>query len=113
MATKKKTKKKTAQKATRAPTPKWLEKTIKGESYYTALAQLLACNERKKIYLFRALNSNYFVQHDKEETIKLLKDVEAQRLYQDLPTKLEENLQAAFPRTQGGVGLETTTRYDD
>jgi len=53
------------------------------------------------------------VQHDKEETIKLLKEIEAQRLYQDLPTKLEENLQAAFPRTHGGVGLETATRFDD
>ena len=71
-AVSKKSKKKVVRsKAARAPSPKWLEKTIKGESYYTALAQLLACDERKKVYLFRALNSNYFVQDDKAETIKL------------------------------------------
>jgi len=113
-AVSKKSKKKVVRsKAARAPSPKWLEKTIKGESYYTALAQLLACDERKKVYLFRALNSNYFVQDDKAETIKLLDEFKAERLYFDLPTKLEGNVQAAFPRTHGGVGMETTTRFDD
>ena len=113
-AVSKKSKKKVVRsKAARAPSPKWLEKTIKGESYYTALAQLLACDERKKVYLFRALNSNYFVQDDKAETIKLLDEFKAERLYFDLPTKLESNVQAAFPRTHGGVGMETTTRFDD
>jgi chromosome segregation ATPase len=120
-ATKKKAtaKKKTAKKksvrsaATRAPSPKWLEKTIKGESYYTALAQLLACDERNKIYLFRALNSNYFVQHDKDETIKLLDEFKAERLYFELPIKLESNVEAAFPRAHGGIDMATATRFDD
>ena len=113
-AVSKKSKKKVVRsKPAQAPSPKWLEKTIKGESYYTALAQLLACDERKKVYLFRALNSNYFVQDDKAETIKLLDEFKAERLYFDLPTKLEGNVQAAFPRTHGGVGMETTTRFDD
>ena len=113
-AVSKKSKKKVVRsKAARAPSPKWLEKTIKGESYYTALAQLLACDERKKVYLFRALNSNYFVQDDKAETIKLLDEFKAERLYFDLPIKLEGNIQEAFPRTHGGVGMETATRFDD
>jgi hypothetical protein len=119
MAAKKKIAKKTTKKKVvkskpvQAPSPKWLEKTIKGETYYTALAQLLACDERNKVYLFRALNSNYFVQDDTGETIKILDEFKAERLYFDLPTKLESNVQAAFPRTHGGVGMETTTRFDD
>ena len=113
-AVSKKSKKKVVRsKPAQAPSPKWLEKTIKGESYYTALAQLLACDERKKVYLFRALNSNYFVQDDKAETIKLLDEFKAERLYFDLPTKLEGNVQEAFPRTHGGGGMETKTRFDD
>ena len=113
-AVSKKSKKKVVKsKPVQAPSPKWLEKTIKGETYYTALAQLLACDERNKVYLFRALNSNYFVQDDTGETIKILDEFKAERLYFDLPTKLESNVQAAFPRTHGGVGMETSTRFDD
>ena len=114
VAKKKVAKKKVAKKKSAgAPSPKWLEKTIKGESYYTALAQLLACDEVNKIYIFRALNSNYFVQDDKKETIKILSDFDAQKLYLDMPVKLEGNIQAAFPRMHGGVGMETTTKFDD
>ncbi len=80
-AVSKKSKKKVVKsKPVQAPSPKWLEKTIKGETYYTALAQLLACDERNKVYLFRALNSNYFVQDDTGETIKILDEFKAERL---------------------------------
>ena len=106
-------KKSVSSAASRVPSPKWLEKTIKVESYYTALAQLLACDERNKIYLFRALNSNYFVQHDKDETIKLLDEFKAERLYFELPIKLESNVEAAFPRAHGGIDMATATRFDD
>lgn len=93
--------------------PKNLYVAIEGERYHTALSQLLAYDKAKQTYLFRALNSEYFVQTDTDEKIELLSDVDAEELYKQLPSKRELSLQAAFPRRHGGVGMATPTRYDD
>lgn len=93
--------------------PKKLDQVVDGERYRTDLGRLLAADETKKLFLFRALNSNYFLQDDKQETIEVLSDVKAEELYRTLPMKFERSLAAAFPSRYGGVGLDTATRYDD
>jgi hypothetical protein len=47
-------------------TIKNLSEVINGERYRTAVSYLLA-DDGEETYLFRALNSNYFVQHQGEE----------------------------------------------
>lgn len=97
----------------KAVTPKSLDQEVNGERYRTALSYLLAYDDSKKLFLFRALNSDYFKQDDKKGKIIALTDDEAEELYKKLPVKVEASLVAAFPRRHGGVGLATPTCHDE
>lgn len=89
-----------------------LSVVIDGERYRTALSFLLA-DDGRGAFLFRALNSNYFVQRQGDRgSIDVLPAAQAQEMYQRMPNKHQE-LVAAFPRNNGGVGLDTTSSYDD
>jgi hypothetical protein len=93
-------------------TIKNLSEVINGERYRTAVSYLLA-DDGEETYLFRALNSNYFVQHQGEEdSMEVLSAEKAEELFVELPNK-HQSLVAAFPRGHGGVGMDTTSSYDD
>jgi len=93
--------------------PKKMDELVDGERYRTSLARLIA-SDGESIFLFRALNSNYFVQRQGEEDeLEVLPQGEAEKLYAALPEKHQGEVNA-FPRGQhGGVGLDTETIYDD
>ena len=89
-----------------------LSEVINGERYRTAVSYLLA-DDGEETYLFRALNSNYFVQHQGEEdSMEVLSAEKAEALFVQLPNK-HQSLVAAFPREHGGVGMDTASSYDE
>jgi hypothetical protein len=93
-------------------TAKNMNEVIDGERYRTAVSWPLA-DDGKEVFLFRALNSNYFVQrHGDEDTMEVLPADKAEELYHELPHK-HQSLVAAFPKGHGGVGMDTTSSYDD
>ena len=97
-------------------TPKYkaLQVVVDTETYRTDTSTLLAYDEGNKKYLFRALNSNYFVQDDDSESIEVLGMDDAEQLWETMPTKHITNIAAAFPKYHGGVGMDTYTNlYDD
>ncbi|QYJ15056.1 hypothetical protein Rxycam_00867 [Rubrobacter xylanophilus DSM 9941] len=86
---------------------------VDGESYRTALARLLASDQAEGVYLFRAHNSDYFVQrHAGRDELEVLSPSRARELYERLPEKHQPPVNA-FPRQLGGVGLDTETPFDD
>jgi NACalpha-BTF3-like transcription factor len=88
--------------------PKSLNEVVGGERYRTSLSRLLA-DDGEGTYLLRALNSNYFVQHEgDQDTIDVVPEEKAVEVFQGLPNK-HQSLIAAFPRSQGGIGLATET----
>ena len=96
------------------PKYKKLQQVIDTEAYRTDTSTLLAYDEEAGKFLFRALNSNYFVQDDGDESIKILEMEEAERQYDSMPTKHVTNIVTAFPKYHGGIGLDTDTNlYDD
>ncbi len=97
-----------------APKYKTLQQIIDTEKYRTDTSTLLAFDEGNNKYLFRALNSNYFMQNDADESIELLEMDDAEQVYESMPTKHVTNIVAAFPKYHGGVGMDTYTNlYDD
>ena len=62
-----------------APKYKKLLQEVDSERYRTDTSTLLAYDENAGKFLFRALNSNYFVQDDKTESIEVLEMDEAER----------------------------------
>ena len=96
------------------PKYKSIQQAIDTETYRTDTATLLAYDESKKQYLFRALNSNYFIQHDDSESIEVMDMDEAEKVYESMPVKHITNIVAAFPKYRGGIGMDTYTNlYDD
>jgi FixJ family two-component response regulator len=92
--------------------PEKLNVVVDGERYRTALSFLLA-DDGKETFLFRALNSNYFVQRQGDRSsIDVLPQAQAQEMYHRLPNK-HQDLVAAFPKGNGGIGMDTTSSYDD
>jgi hypothetical protein len=92
--------------------PKSLNQVVNGERYRSALSYLIASDE-KETFLFRALNSNYFVQREGEtDTIEVLPQEQAEELYAQLPAR-HQSVTAAFPKGHGGVGMDTPSAYDD
>ncbi len=92
--------------------PKNLNEVVDGERYRTSVSWLLA-DDGESTFLLRALNSNYFVQREGEQdTIEVLPELKALELYRQLPNK-HQTLVASFPRSQGGVGMDTESSYDD
>lgn len=92
--------------------PENLNIVIDGERYRTALSFLLA-DDGQGTFLFRALNSNYFVQRQGERNvIDTLRQPQAEEMYRRLPNK-HQNFVAAFPRGNGGIGIGTASAYDD
>ena len=90
-----------------------MDVTVDGEHYRTDTSNLLASDEKAGVFLFRALNSNYFVQSQgKKDTLEVLTIQGAEALYQKLPKK-NQTLVASFPKFHGGIGLDTATSYDD
>ncbi len=88
--------------------PKSLNEVVDGERYRTGLSRLLA-DDGEGTFLLRALNSNYFVQREGEQdTIEVVPEVKAVEIFQELPNK-HQTLVAAFPRSQGGIGMDTET----
>ncbi|MDE0250380.1 MAG: hypothetical protein OXK72_05160 [Gammaproteobacteria bacterium] len=97
-----------------APKYKKLRQTVDSEHYRTDTSTLLAYDEGIGQFLFRALNSNYFLQDDQKESIEVLDMDEAEKAYDRMPNKHISNIVAAFPKYHGGVGLDTYTNlYDD
>jgi hypothetical protein len=89
-----------------------LNVVVDGERYRTATSWLLA-DDADRTFLFRSLNSAYFVQRPGDpDQIEPLTPTAAQALYDQLPYRHEE-VTAAFPRGNGGVGMDTATRWDD
>lgn len=92
--------------------PKALNVVVTGERYRSALSHLVASDDGGT-FLFRALNSNYFVQREGEtDTIDVLSQPDAEKLYRELPNQIQSFV-AAFPKGNGGVGMDTPSRYDD
>ncbi len=92
--------------------PESLNVVIDGERYRTALSHLLA-DDGKGTFLFHALNSNYFVQRQGDRsTIDTLRQAQAEEMYQRLPNR-HQTFVAAFPKGNGGVGMDTASSYDD
>ena len=97
-----------------APKYKILQLVVDTETYRTDTSTLLAYDEGNKKYLFRALNSNYFVQNDSDESIEVMDMDNAEKVYESMPNKHISNIVAAFPKFHGGVGMDTYTNlYDD
>ena len=93
---------------------KTLQQVVDEETYRTDTSTLLAYDKSNEQYLFRALNSNYFVQDDNAENISLLNREDAEELWNKMPEKNVVNITAAFPQMHGGVGMDTYTNlYDD
>ena len=96
------------------PKYKNLQQVIDTETYRTDTSTLLAYDESNQKFLFRALNSNYFLQNDADESMKVLEMNDAEEVYEAMPTKHISNIVAAFPKYHGGVGMDTYTNlYDD
>ncbi len=93
---------------------KVLQKMIDDELYRSDLSTLLAYDSHAKKYLFRSINSNYFLQNDNDEDIKLLTTSEAEEIWSTFPQKHVKDKTAAFPQKYGGIGIDTYTNlYDD
>lgn len=93
---------------------KKLEQVVYDETYRTETSTLLAYDNEGKQYLFRALNSNYFLQDDAAEVIKVIEPEVAEEIWNKLPDKHVVNITAAFPQKHGGIGMDTYTNlYDD
>jgi hypothetical protein len=93
---------------------KIMQQVVNEETYRTDTSTLLAYDQVNQKFLFRALNSNYFVQDDKAENISILKNDDAEELWGNMPDKYVVNVTAAFPQKHGGVGMDTYTNlYDD
>ncbi len=93
--------------------PKSMNEVVDGERYHTDTSNILASDEKEGVFLFRALNSNYFVQRQgKKESLEVLPMQAAEALYKTLPKK-HQTLVASFPKLHGGVGMDTVTSYDD
>ena len=95
---------------------KALEFIIDHERYRTDTSWLLAADENKGIYLYRAHNSNYFVHREgAEDSFELLSLDDALALYNQLPKKqprkYESSTVNAFPSDEG-IGIDTPVRYD-
>lgn len=92
--------------------PKSLTVEVDGERYRTSVSYLLA-DDGESTFLFRALNSNYFVQRQgKTDTIDVLAHDSAEALFHELPHK-HQSIVSAFPQRHGGVGMDTPSAYDD
>jgi hypothetical protein len=92
--------------------PKSLNQVVNGERYRSAVSYLIA-DDGSETFLFRALNSNYFVQREGDtDMIEVLSQQEAERLYGELPNR-HQSVVAAFPKGHGGVGMDTPSAYDD
>lgn len=92
--------------------PKSLTVEVDGERYRTSVSYLLA-DDGESAFLFRALNSNYFVQRQGEtDTIEVLPRDNAEELFHALPHK-HQSIVSAFPQRHGGVGMDTPSAYDD
>ena len=99
-------------KAKRAVKPKTLTIDVDGERYRTGVSYLLA-DDGENTFLFRALNSNYFVQRQgTTDTIEVLPHEMAEALFDKLPHK-HQSVVSAFPKWHGGVGMDTPSAYDD
>jgi hypothetical protein len=96
------------------PAYKTLQQVVDEETYRTDTSTLLAFDESNHKFLFRALNSNYFLQDDNKENITVIEDIEAEKIWDAMPSKHITNVTAAFPKHHGGVGMDTYTNlYDD
>ncbi len=96
------------------PKYKILQQVVDEETYRTDTSTLLAYDEGNSKFLFRALNSNYFLQSDDKEEIQVLEMGEAEEMWNEMPNKHVTNITAAFPKYHGGVGMDTYTNlYDD
>ncbi len=96
------------------PKYKVLQEVVDEETYRTDTSTLLAYDEANHKYLFRALNSNYFLQDDTSEKIEVLDMQQAEDTWNNMPVKHVTNITAAFPKHHGGVGMDTYTNlYDD
>ncbi len=92
--------------------PKNMSEVVDGERYRTALARLIASDD-EAVFLFRANNSDYFVQrHGERDELEVLPSDEAEKLYAALPEK-HQGVVNAFPKSRGGVGFDTETVFDD
>lgn len=97
-----------------APKYKNLQQVVDTETYRTDTSTLLAYDEGNQKFLFRALNSNYFVQNDADESMEVMEMDDAEQVYESMPNKHITNIVAAFPKYHGGVGMDTYTNlYDD
>ncbi len=96
------------------PKYKILQQVIDEETYRTDTSTLLAYDTDGNKFLFRALNSNYFLQNDESEEMQVLGMEEAEEMWNTMPNKHVSNIAAAFPKYHGGVGMDTYTNlYDD
>ena len=97
-----------------SPSIKNFTQVVDTEAYRTGHLCLVAYDGSAGKFLFRALNSNYFLQDDGSESIEVLEMEEAERLYDAMPSKHVTDIVAAFPMHHGGIGLDTDTNlYDD
>ncbi len=97
-----------------SPKYKILQQVVDEETYRTDTSTLLAYDTSSNKFLFRALNSNYFLQSDDNEEIQLLDMEAAEEVWNEMPNKHVTNIAAAFPKYHGGVGMDTYTNlYDD
>lgn len=93
---------------------KTLQQVVDEETYRTDTSTLLAYDQANGKFLFRALNSNYFLQDDNAENISVLEMDAAEEVWNSMPEKNVVNITAAFPKKHGGVGMDTYTNlYDD
>ena len=67
------------------------------ETYRTDTSTLLAYNSNNKIFLFRALNSKYFIQNDNDDSINIVSINEAREIWDGMPIKHIQNIVSAFP----------------
>lgn len=97
-----------------SPKYKTLQQVVDEETYRTDTSTLLAYDSSSNKFLFRALNSNYFLQSDDNEEMQVLDMMEAEEMWNSMPNKHVTNITAAFPKKHGGVGMDTYTNlYDD
>lgn len=93
---------------------KVLQQVVDEETYRTDTSILIAYDKNNEKYLFRALNSNYFIQDDNSENIRVLNHDDAEKLWTNMPDKNVKSVTAAFPQKHGGIGIDTYTNlYDD
>ena len=69
------------------PNYKTLQQVIDTETYRTDTSTLFAYDESNNQYLFRALNSNYFLQNDNDESIEILDMDDAEKVWESMPSK--------------------------